>query len=710
MSKLMDGMLILLASSWTLIAVVATAQGDFGIRTALQHTIGGESNVVIEINEVTLSNKVAAISTKFANDSVTSHSQAVTNHVSDTERVNWNLSFSWGNHAGLYKALGWQPDWSDVLNKPTLPTAQQIADWDTAAGWGPHATAGYLKSATDTVARVAIDVLSTGKVSQAQWTAGSNSFATAEQGAKADTAIQSETDPVALGALGQHADSSDNPHQTTALQVGATTPSAVTQIVTSALSGLPIPTQTVVSVNGYTGAVSLTSADVGAIAQSGDPFFTFNVSPEFFFFGGMDQETRIYANSDIGLTDYLYGRGVRTYSLFDVATTQYVNDAVAPRLTVAQGDARYLSSTPGWFLQGSQVISTNTWTTNLTGYAAVSNGFIALVPYTTSRHDVTGTVTVVSQRHIVGVSASWSMALSSDSTMPRTPMGYRAFERVSPTSFTASAWCSTKPADANPYYWGYVSNIIVQTYDRAEMAPGTYTNDAAGIVSRVDSLPTASGVPVTGNGHARAAVNAESMRLYVDARKDEIARSAYNWTPAGRPSPSAQTFTVDEPLVQQGAISYLNSGDYYCMSYAGGDWISSTTGSVWRIGPSGRVSFEIASANRMLHISGFSVAGGYATLDISTNWVVGTPSVEFTDNLANPQWLSCPAQVMSNGVSFWRGTCPAVSSNRFFRVVDPSGDNVIRSHTRHEFLAGVTIGTNTFHSLTELKAQLEALP
>lgn len=176
MSKLMDGMLMPLAAASMLVAVVATAQ-DFGIRTALQHTIGGESNVVVEVNEVTLSNKVAAISAKFANDSVTSHSLAVTNHVSDMERINWNLALSWGNHAGLYKALGWQPDWSDVLNKPALPTAQQIADWDTAAGWGPHATAGYLKSATDTVARASIAALETGKVSRLEWEAGNDAFA-----------------------------------------------------------------------------------------------------------------------------------------------------------------------------------------------------------------------------------------------------------------------------------------------------------------------------------------------------------------------------------------------------------------------------------------------------------------------------------------------------------------------------------------------------
>lgn len=408
-----------------------------------------------------------------------------------------------------------------------------------------------------------------------------------------------------------------------------------------------------------------------------------------------------------------------TVSLYRTATprrTDYPLTTNAPLtessltglLSTAAGDARYLSSTPGWFLQGSQVISTNTWTTNLTGYAAVSNGMIALVPYTTSRHDTTGTVTVVAQRYIVGVSAAWSMALSSDPTMPRTPMAYRVFERLSPTSFVAAAWCSPKPADANPYYWAYVSNIIVQTYDRDEMSPNSYTNDQAGIVARVDSLPTSGGVPVTSDG--RAVVNAESMRLYVDARKEEIAKAAYRYTPSGRPSPSPYTFTVDLPLVQQGQTSYLQSGDYWCQSYEGGDWSTAVVGGEWSVGASGSKYFSIMSTNRQLHVKSLIVSGGYATIDISTNWVVNAPVIEFTDALDNQQWLECPAQTMTDNGSYWRGVCPAVAEKRFFRAVDRQGSNKVISRYVHEFPAGVKIGTNTFTTLSELKAQLEALP
>ena len=54
--------------------------------------------------------------------------------------------------------------------------------------------------------------------------------------------------------------------------------------------------------------------------------------------------------------------------------------------------------------------------------------------------------------------------------------------------------------------------------------------------------------------------------------------------------------------------------------------------------------------------------------------------------------------------------CPAVVKKRFFRVVDPSGNNVIRSYTRHEFLGPVTIFGHTYNSLAELKSALEDLP
>jgi|WetSurMetagenome_2_1015567.scaffolds.fasta_scaffold03008_7 trimeric autotransporter adhesin len=36
--------------------------------------------------------------------------------------TNWNTAFGWGNHAGLYRPIGWVPGWSDVTGKPGFAT------------------------------------------------------------------------------------------------------------------------------------------------------------------------------------------------------------------------------------------------------------------------------------------------------------------------------------------------------------------------------------------------------------------------------------------------------------------------------------------------------------------------------------------------------------------------------------------------------------
>lgn len=137
--------------------------------------------------------------------------------------------------------------------------------------------------------------------------------------------------------------------------------------------------------------------------------------------------------------------------------------------------------------------------------------------------------------------------------------------------------------------------------------------------------------------------------------------------------------------------------------------MTSTTGSTWRIGPSGRTAFEISATNRMLHIQAFSVqTNGYCTLDISTNWVVGTPFIEFTMDLLNHQWLACPEQTMTDNTNYWRGVCPMGTNNaRFFRAISPGGENVIRSHFAHEFLDGIKLKDGaSFSTIDELKTLL----
>jgi hypothetical protein len=36
--------------------------------------------------------------------------------------TNWNTSYGWGNHAGLYRQIGWVPAWADVTGKPGFAT------------------------------------------------------------------------------------------------------------------------------------------------------------------------------------------------------------------------------------------------------------------------------------------------------------------------------------------------------------------------------------------------------------------------------------------------------------------------------------------------------------------------------------------------------------------------------------------------------------
>lgn len=369
-------------------------------------------------------------------------------------------------------------------------------------------------------------------------------------------------------------------------------------------------------------------------------------------------------------------------------------------ITPEQIGAARTNATYVW--QGAATVATTNYATTPGGPTTNQNDRWELIPYTGTRTDSTGTLAISSSDYIASITYSNELAKSSGGTeTPKNPMRF-SLSRTSPTSFVFTAFCSASAYDAMDYYFAYVSNIVVSTYDRPGMVTGSLTNDTAGIVARVDDPDT---------NDARRVMNYGSTEARITARKTEIADEAWNRTPGGRDVPDKRMVTLDEPLVQQGAIAYLNSGDYYVFSYEGGDWRSSTTGSVWQIGPSGRLAFEIAATNRMLNIQAISVAGGYVTLDINTNWVVGTPSIEFTGSLLNPQWISCPAQVMTDNTNYWRGVCPTGTNGfRYYRAISPAGENVIRSHFRHEFLGGITIGTNTFRTLTELKAALGALP
>jgi len=233
-------------------------------------------------------------------------------------------------------------------------------------------------------------------------------------------------------------------------------------------------------------------------------------------------------------------------------------------------------------------------------------------------------------------------------------------------------------------YFAWVSNIVAYYYDRAGMEPQSITNDAPGIVARVD--------PVSDfTTDVRRVINVASLVDYVDSQEDEIALHAWDYTPGGDVRPDSRMFTVDQPMVQQGQITYLQSGDYYCQSYSGTEWVSTPTGSVWRIGPSGTTAFEINGTNHGLHVNSFSITGATGFLVIATNYVTSTPIIEHTSDLLYPQWLIVSGQTIYDATNYWLGTVPLSTNRGYYRAMSLSGESRIKSYYKHEMRGGLNL-------------------
>jgi hypothetical protein len=70
--------------------------------------------------------------------------------ITSTNITNWNTAFSWGNHAGLYKAISYVPDWNEITGKPDLSiyaTVTSLNNYllksDTAGKWQPKGDYSY---------------------------------------------------------------------------------------------------------------------------------------------------------------------------------------------------------------------------------------------------------------------------------------------------------------------------------------------------------------------------------------------------------------------------------------------------------------------------------------------------------------------------------------------------------------------------------------
>jgi hypothetical protein len=112
--------------------------------------------------------------------------------------ANWNLAYSWGNHAGLYRPISYVPAWSEVSSKPTTVsgygitdamttshaansiTSTNIAAWNAKQGALTLTTNGTSGAATLSGNTLNIPQYSGGSGGSGQWTtSGSNIYYTA---------------------------------------------------------------------------------------------------------------------------------------------------------------------------------------------------------------------------------------------------------------------------------------------------------------------------------------------------------------------------------------------------------------------------------------------------------------------------------------------------------------------------------------------------
>jgi hypothetical protein len=124
-------------------------------------------------------------------------------NITNSDITNWNTAYGWGDHSGLYRPVSWVPAWTNITGKPTTIagygitdaytksnmqtsggaqlhfnnitnkpttlagygitnamstshaangiTGTNITNWNTAYGWGNHASANYLPKAGGTM-------------------------------------------------------------------------------------------------------------------------------------------------------------------------------------------------------------------------------------------------------------------------------------------------------------------------------------------------------------------------------------------------------------------------------------------------------------------------------------------------------------------------------------------------------------------------------
>jgi hypothetical protein len=75
------------------------------------------------------------------------------NGILSTNITNWNAAYSWGNHAGLYKPIGYIPSWSEISSNPfsiTNPSNYQLLRYNAGLSKWENWTANYITGYIET--------------------------------------------------------------------------------------------------------------------------------------------------------------------------------------------------------------------------------------------------------------------------------------------------------------------------------------------------------------------------------------------------------------------------------------------------------------------------------------------------------------------------------------------------------------------------------
>lgn len=350
---------------------------------------------------------------------------------------------------------------------------------------------------------------------------------------------------------------------------------------------------------------------------------------------------------------------------------------------------------------GSTVVEDSAWSASFVGGGSYANGTLTVMPSSQTKDTGVFRATITSQNWIVDLEGQ-AVATAYTATLEPSaaPTSYHV-ARVDGHTWTVTATNVTPSYAATRPYFMRIDGFKVLTYDRPLYTPNATTNDAAALPSFVDTVRIAD----TTNTPGRIVANAAAVRAYVDARKPEIAKAAWSYTPAGNAGQNGAV-TLDLPVVHRGAFSWLVAGNAAAISADGGDWVADADGSYYQIGLGGRADFRLTATDQQLQISDLQWSGTGANATVSLDVPVSQladpstpPTIRYVDSLQAPlDWIDCAEQVSTRVSSVWRCTVSGSLANvRFFSAWAAQGSDTAYLRAPLELAAGsIIVGNDTF--------------